>query len=162
MALSGPGSPRTQPQPETGMPDDPLELGPHVLPADCNCRMGEIETVLIVDDNDLVRTLVCAQVQSAGYRVLEAESPAAALELARCCGNVDVVLTDLAMPGGGGVALVAALQNRHPALRALFMSGFTDARVPGSFIAKPFSAAELLDALRRLLEENDLAVALGA
>jgi CheY-like chemotaxis protein len=124
--------------------------------------MGKAETVLIVDDNDLVRKLVCAQVASGGYRVVEADSPKAALALSRCCGRLDIVVADLLMPDGGGVALVQALRQQHQALRALFMSGLEEAHVPGSFIAKPFSGIELLDALRRLLEDADLPVAIGA
>jgi DNA-binding NtrC family response regulator len=124
--------------------------------------LQKTETILIVDDNDMVRKLVRAQVESAGYRVVDADSPASALELSRVCGRIDLVVTDLVMPGGGGVTLAEDLRRGHPALRALFMSGFGDARVPGSFIAKPFSGIEILDAVRRLLEDNDLPVAIGA
>jgi two-component system cell cycle sensor histidine kinase/response regulator CckA len=130
--------------------------------ADEDRTLPENETILVVDDNDMVRKIVCAQVESAGYHVLGADSSASALEMSRACGSIDVVVTDLAMPGGGGVALVEALRHAHPALRALFMSGFRDAPVPGTFIAKPFSQIELLDSVQRLLEDADLPAAIGA
>jgi CheY-like chemotaxis protein len=123
--------------------------------------MPEAETILIVDDNPTVRKVVCAHVESGGYRVLEAASPESALALSRAYA-IDAVITDLIMPGGGGAKLVEDLRRGRPALPALFMSGLAGAQVQGTFIAKPFSTIELLAALRLLLDETHLPVAIGA
>ena len=111
-----------------------------------------IETVLIVEDNDLVQKLVCRYVERAGYRVIRAGSAADALVQARACGWVDVVVADVVLPDGSGIALVQSLKRIYPELRTLYMSGYADARLTGGFIAKPFSSAELIEALRLLLD----------
>jgi DNA-binding NtrC family response regulator len=112
------------------------------------------ETVLIVDDNDIVRKLVCAFVESAGYTVLGAASSQEALEKARECESLDVVVTDVVMADGGGLALVEDLKRVYPSVRTLYMSGYPDARLTGNFIAKPFSADDLLAALRGVLDAD--------
>jgi DNA-binding NtrC family response regulator len=121
------------------------------------CRVDRFKvngTVLIVDDNDIVRKLVCAYVKGGGYRVIEADSPADALEKAAACVRIDAVMVDLVMPDGGGIPLVPALKRIHPSLRTLYMSAHADAGLSGCFIAKPFSSAKLLKALRLLLDSG--------
>jgi DNA-binding NtrC family response regulator len=112
------------------------------------------ETLLIVDDNDSVRELVCAYVQQAGYRVIEAASSAHALNKARVCESIDIVLADVVLPDGSGFELVRSLERIYPSLRALYMSGYADAHLANSFIAKPFTASALRDALRLLLDRT--------
>jgi two-component system cell cycle sensor histidine kinase/response regulator CckA len=118
------------------------------------------QTVLIVEDDATIRGNVCDCLQQLGYRVLEAENGEAAL---RTCddlgGNIDLVLTDLVMPGMGGYELAGELAHRHPAVQMLFMSGYTedsaarrDILLQGSaFLQKPFSVADLSSAVHQAL-----------
>jgi two-component system, cell cycle sensor histidine kinase and response regulator CckA len=85
------------------------------------------ETVLLVEDEPLVRTLVKKILTRLGYDVLEAASGAEALEIHKATGKrVDLLLTDVVMPNMSGVELAAALRERLPGLRVLMMSGYTD------------------------------------
>jgi two-component system cell cycle sensor histidine kinase/response regulator CckA len=113
------------------------------------------ETVLVVDDSATVRKLACAFVEDAGYRVLEASCHAEAVDKACQCGSVDAVVADIVMPDGSGFELVRKLRRIHPAMRVLYMSAYHEAHLANDFIAKPFSAADLRDALRVLLEGDD-------
>jgi DNA-binding NtrC family response regulator len=121
--------------------------------------VGAVEsgcTVLVVDDEALVRGLVRAALAADGYDVLEAAGPDEAQEIARAYpGRIDLVLTDVRMPGMGGNELVPLLTARRPGLRALYMSGYVD--VPLSqvtpLIEKPFALAELVSAVRDVLAE---------
>jgi CheY-like chemotaxis protein len=118
------------------------------------------QTVLIVEDEAMIRSNVRECLQQLGYRVLEAEHGEAAL---RICDDlpreIDLVLTDLVMPGMGGHELAGALAQRHPHVRLLFMSGYTEdtaARrailLQGSaFLQKPFSVADLSNAVHLAL-----------
>jgi PAS domain S-box-containing protein len=112
------------------------------------------ETILFVEDNPAVRHAVARMLAEAGYHVLAASSGAEALELAR--GSVDLVVSDLVMPGMGGRMLVNRLRAGHPNLRALFISGVErDASVVPSgtaFLPKPFGADALLRAVRAVLD----------
>ena len=125
----------------------PLPLAPIAAPA------GH-ETILFVEDNPAVRHAVSRMLTEAGYHVLPAASGAEALELAR--GRVDLVVSDLVMPGMGGRMLVNRLRAGHPNLRALFISGVErDASVVPSgtaFLPKPFGADALLRAVRAVLD----------
>ncbi len=108
------------------------------------------KTVLVVDDNDMVRALTRTMVESAGYDVIEAGSATEALASAREHGGVDVVLTDLVMPDGDGFEVATRLTNLYPSLRVLYTSGYADMRWTGSFLAKPYSYSDLVDALAAL------------
>ena len=122
------------------------------------------ETILLVEDEAAVRAVARRMLEALGYTVREAASGAEALRLAaEDGGGVDLVLTDVVMPEQNGRALVEQLLARWPALRALFMSGYTDDEIlrrgltePGSlFLEKPFTAARLSSAVRRALDERD-------
>jgi PAS domain S-box-containing protein len=118
---------------------------------------GRGETVLVVEDEPFLRELLRAILEEQGYAVLSAESGADALRVA--AGNdgpIDVVLTDLLMPGMTGRQLVARLAEAHPETRALFMSGYAADELAGEevadgFLQKPFGASELGAAIRRAL-----------
>jgi DNA-binding response OmpR family regulator len=120
------------------------------------------EVILLVDDEELVRKLLDAYLESAGYRVIQARSSAEAREKALGCETIDVVIADLGLPDGGGVALVHDLQRTRPPLRALWMSGNSDACVPGRFIAKPFGLTELLEAVQLVLDDDFAATTVAA
>jgi hypothetical protein len=130
------------------------------VPAAGRHRPGNGETVLVVEDEDAVRDIVRRILGNAGYRVCEAASPHAALEL--CAGAAvrpDVLLTDVIMPGMSGTQLAAALRRDVPDLPVLFMSGYTSGAAPGGqqlppdapLVRKPFDAATLLEALHGVL-----------
>jgi two-component system cell cycle sensor histidine kinase/response regulator CckA len=98
-----------------------------------------------------------------GYRVFEADGSAEALKICEDLhGKVDLVLTDLVMTGMGGHELASQLAERYPAIRVLFMSGYTEdsaARreilLKGSpFLQKPFSVADLAAAVHQALAKN--------
>ena len=117
------------------------------------------ETILLVDDEAAVRSIVLRILKRASYNVLEAESGEAALEIAeRHSGPIHLVITDMFMPGLRGPEVVQRLAPKRPGLRALFMSGYADqdARtgVPAgaNFLNKPFSGKELADAVEAVLK----------
>lgn len=118
------------------------------------------ETVLVVEDEALLRMIVLECLETLGYRVFEAENSARALELAAGYdGPIQLLLTDVVMPGGGGAELARQLTLARPELRVLFTSGFTDdavllhglrAGVP--FLEKPFTASSLARKVRDVLD----------
>jgi two-component system cell cycle sensor histidine kinase/response regulator CckA len=118
------------------------------------------ETILIVEDEAEVLDVVSHILKSAGYRVLEAQSGDAALQLTRDqITAIDLVLTDIILPGICGGELARRLKELKPGIRVLFMSGYTKYTVVGpgnlesvdSFIWKPFPPGELLKKVRDLL-----------
>jgi len=118
------------------------------------------QTILIVEDDAMIRGNVRECLQQLGYQVVEAENGEAALQVCgRLHGKVDLVLSDLVMPGMGGYELAGELTQRHPAVRVLFMSGYTedsaarrDILLQGSaFLQKPFSVADLSNAVHQAL-----------
>jgi two-component system, cell cycle sensor histidine kinase and response regulator CckA len=118
------------------------------------------ETILLVEDEAMIRSNVRACLQQLGYVVLEAEHGEAALQVCDTHrGKIDLVLTDLVMPGMGGHELAGELALRHPQVGMLFMSGYTedsaarrDILLRGSaFLQKPFSVADLSNAVHQAL-----------
>ncbi|MBL8721282.1 MAG: response regulator [Myxococcales bacterium] len=110
-------------------------------------------TVLVVDDEDRIRAIVRRILEARGFAVLEARSGEDALVVHDQARRVDLLLTDIVMPGMGGSALARALRDRRPDLRVLFMSGHAfdaeELATDAGFLPKPFGARELL----RHLEE---------
>jgi len=118
-------------------------------------------TILLVEDERLVRVLARKVLEQAGYRVLAAEGGAQALELARGhSGVIDLLLTDVVMPEMSGREVVRRLLQERPAVRVLYMSGYSDEAVAQhgvldagtSFIAKPFTPTTLATKVREVLE----------
>ena len=119
------------------------------------------ETVLLVEDEPAVREMTQVALQRHGYTVLPAASGAEAIRIAKANqGVIDVVLTDVVMPGMSGPQLVEQLRADHPNLAALFMSGYTSDAVlrhgietgEADFLQKPFSTSVLAAKLRRVLD----------
>jgi CheY-like chemotaxis protein len=117
--------------------------------------------VLLVEDEPAVREMTQAALQRHGYTVLPAASGAEALRIARANhGAINVVLTDVVMPGMSGPQLVEQLREEHPRLAALFMSGYTSDAVlrhgietgETDFLQKPFSTSALAAKLRQVLD----------
>lgn len=117
------------------------------------------KTILVVDDAETVRKMVCAMLEQNGYGCLEACDGHQAL---RAIGEepVHLVLTDIVMPGMGGAELASRLASERPDVPILFMSGYTDdpmahhfGRMPTLFLAKPFTAGALMSKIRQVLDE---------
>ncbi|HWT91760.1 MAG TPA: PAS domain S-box protein [Solirubrobacteraceae bacterium] len=120
---------------------------------------GHGERVLVVEDEAGVRAAAIRILRGGGYDVLEAEDGTAALGLLGGAEEpVDLLLTDVIMPGMSGSELAATVRERHPDVAVVFMSGYTDDVLLGrgiesddGFVDKPFTAAQLLDAVRDAL-----------
>ena len=112
------------------------------------------ETVLIVDDEPGILELVAAALRNSGYLVLKAPDGEAALEIAaQHPGPIDLLLTDVRMPGLPGPEICLRLQQRRPGTRYLLMSGYPDGEVRGmAFLPKPFRVLDLLQSVRRVLD----------
>jgi DNA-binding NtrC family response regulator len=122
---------------------------------------GGSETVLLVEDEVGVRRLTSRILNNAGYRVLEAVNGDAAEKLfAEHAGSIDLVVTDVIMPGCGGPELLKRLRIHAPDLKGLYMSGYTEhsaAQKTGfdrglPFVQKPFTAAEFVRRVRDALD----------
>ncbi|HUF35611.1 MAG TPA: PAS domain S-box protein [Gemmatimonadales bacterium] len=122
------------------------------------------ETVLVVEDEGAVRALARRVLEAQGYRVLDAASPAQALELTdEGRRRIDLLLTDVVMPGMGGPALAERLEARQPGLRVLYISGYAEEAIlrqgalpaGGALLEKPFTADELARQVRRALSADN-------
>ena len=121
------------------------------------------ETILVVEDEPSVRTLVRDELRKLGYRVLEAKSGIEACLMAtQQAGSLQLLLTDVVMPGMGGRELAQHLSAIKPDLRTLFMSGYMDdvgimaGQEEGTtaFLQKPFTPEVLAHAVRNLLDAS--------
>ncbi|HEX9799581.1 MAG TPA: PAS domain S-box protein [Thermoanaerobaculia bacterium] len=121
-------------------------------------RLRGSETVLVVEDSQPFLRLVRQILERAGYRVLAADSPEVALESFRGGdAPVDLLLTDLVMPGMSGRELARELRKVRPDLKILFMSGYSPETIgehspdEPELLQKPFSSQELLEKMRATL-----------
>jgi two-component system cell cycle sensor histidine kinase/response regulator CckA len=118
--------------------------------------------VLLVEDEAAVREATKRMLRKFGFGVVESKNGAEALAAWNDAGTIDVVLTDVVMPMMGGVELAKRLRERHPGLRIVFMSGYTQgtldpAAMEGDatrFLPKPFTAEQLIGTLSALIEEG--------
>ena len=167
VAQSG-GSIRVQSEPGHGttfkvfLPrvDEPLaaEARPVARPA-----VGGAETVLVAEDEDGVRSLICEILGELGYEVLEAGHPEAAIEAMAGGGRrVHLLLTDVVMPGMNGPQLAARLTALQPGLRVLYMSGYTGESIARHgvlehgthLLQKPFTPDDLARKVREVLDQR--------
>jgi len=116
------------------------------------------QTILVVEDEDAIRTIVVTVLGRRGYQVLAASTPSAAVDIFRAhAGAIDLMITDVIMPEMNGQALADRLVAERPDLRVLFISGFTDGvtlddRKPNvSFLSKPFQPSELAGKVQEML-----------
>jgi two-component system, cell cycle sensor histidine kinase and response regulator CckA len=121
------------------------------------------ETILLAEDEDLVRKIVITTLESQGYKVLAANSGEEALELAnRYAGPLHLLITDMVMPGITGTQLAERMKDKYSDLRVLYMSGYTEDRgvrlglfsAPEDFIQKPFTPAQLNRCVNQLLQHR--------
>ncbi|HYA98138.1 MAG TPA: ATP-binding protein, partial [Methylomirabilota bacterium] len=121
------------------------------------------ETVLLVEDSEPLRNLARSFLEAHGYRVLAAGGGEEALEAAaRHPGIIDMLVTDVVMPGINGRVLAERLAARQPGLKVLFISGYTDAFIAGhgvlqpgtNLLHKPFSEEAFLNKVREVLQSG--------
>jgi len=119
------------------------------------------ETILLVEDEDGVRALTRHVLDSCGYTVLDVVDGQEALLMADGhAGTIDLLITDVVMPGLGGPAVAALVAERFPDIKILFVSGYTDDAVfrhgmsedGVNFLQKPFSPPELAAKVRAVLD----------
>lgn len=143
--------------------DEPVDSG---LDDDTISRLppphAAAQTVLLVEDEDLIRSLAEQILAERGYRILSAANASQAMEIAaRAEGKIDLLLTDIVMPGASGSDLAQRLLRTHPQMRVLYMSGYSDSLIfrygvlqeRAAFLQKPFSADALERKVRELLAE---------
>ncbi|MBI5386887.1 MAG: MASE1 domain-containing protein [Verrucomicrobia bacterium] len=128
------------------------------------------ETVLVAEDEDHVRNLLCKCLGTFGYKVLSGASGVEALAVAGCVDRIDVLLTDLVMPEMGGRELATRLLQSRPDLKIIFHSGHTGDSIlregpwegRALFLEKPFTPQTLLVTVRSLLDGRKAAAARSA
>jgi PAS domain S-box-containing protein len=121
------------------------------------------ETILLVEDAEPLRKLAHMFLRDNGYKVLTAADGSEALQVARqSAGPIHLLLTDVVMPGINGRVLAERLAPRHPAMKVLYMSGYTDSFIAGHgvleagthLLHKPFTEEALTRKVRELLDAN--------
>ncbi len=124
------------------------------------------ETILLAEDEESLRTLTRTTLEQCGYKVLEAKDGIEALAVSEAYDqSIDLLLTDIVMPGMGGRALAQELTRRRPEMKVVYMSGYTGQAVgsqgpidPGSdFLPKPFTRAVLARKVREALDRHMVA-----
>ena len=140
--------------------DAPATPGPRASVAESVTPTGT-ETILLVEDDDRVRDVTRRILVAAGYRVLPAARPEIALDLlARHAGRVDLLLSDVVMPGMSGPELARRALELVPGIRVLYQSGYSDAAIAphgaleggAALLAKPFTAGSLRRKVREVLD----------
>jgi len=123
---------------------------------------GGGETVMVVEDDESVRTLTCAILARCGYRVIESKSAMDAIEQSnRTEGPLDLVLTDVIMPDMKGPEVYHRIHERHPRAKVLYMSGYTDEVIVHKgilnegvqFIQKPFTLQSFSNKIKKVLQQ---------
>ena len=148
--------------------EDPAEeLSPAQSPQN---EAGGSETVLLVEDEESVRELVRVTLVSRGYKVLDAENGECGLRLAATCNeHIDILITDVVMPGIGGRELAKKLVALRPTMSVLYLSGYTEDAVitqgaigPGTaFLQKPFTLQNLAKKVREVIHSQTAPKALA-
>ena len=145
--------------PEVEEWNDSISEKPRMVPP-----KGQRETVLVVEDEDVVRRMMGEVLRSYGYSVLEAGNGTEALRMYGETGEqgFDLLITDVIMPGMSGQQLAGLLRDSRPHLRVLFVSGYTDAAIAHHctfddevyFLQKPFTPQALVEMVHGILERD--------
>jgi CheY-like chemotaxis protein len=119
-------------------------------------------TILLVDDNPVLREVASELLRGSGYQVVEAESAESALVAAEKGLPIDLMIADIVMKGMRGTELGARISQMRPSIEILYVSGYPDEyeaeikeQERAAFLQKPFTAPALLSAIGRLLGGND-------
>lgn len=120
----------------------------------------EIKTILLVEDEILVRTYCAIVLESAGYKVIDAKNGKEAIELVNNCNeNIDLLITNIVLPGECGKELANTLRKQFPDIKVLYISGYNydiiskygiTEEMP--ILKKPFVPTELLKRVREILD----------
>lgn len=149
---------------------------PQASPAEDHTESGDVgareleargETVLVVEDEQDMRQIAVSLLHDLGYQVLQADHGAAAMATLKTEPRVDLLLTDLVLPGGmSGSELAQAGKGSHPEIKILLMSGYADGGVPGDlhcednveFLRKPFTKDLLARSVRDALDGKGVGI----
>ncbi|HOA71914.1 MAG TPA: PAS domain S-box protein [Phycisphaerae bacterium] len=124
-------------------------------------EVGGNETILVCEDNEAIRKLLCRVLKEKGYNVNVFGSPSAAIEFAQSYdGHIDLLITDVVMAGMNGPDLAETLQSTRPDLKVLYVSGYPSDVIShhgvlersADFLSKPFTASALLQRVREVLD----------
>ncbi len=128
------------------------------------------ETVLLVEDDDMVRHLVRESLVRAGYKVMDTSDPLEARRLAdKHRGTIHLLITDVVMPKVSGRELAGELARRRASMKVLYMSGYTDNAIINTgilhkevaFLQKPFTPAALTEKVRQILDSGSTSLGAG-
>lgn len=108
--------------------------------------------ILLVDDNDQLRQVMARALDAAGYIVLQAKDGSEALDVLSVGPQIQLLITDITMPGMTGIELASHFMAGSNAPPVLFISGYPQglAELPGPFLQKPFTPETLVDTVKRL------------
>ncbi|MDH5189153.1 MAG: response regulator, partial [Rhodospirillaceae bacterium] len=137
--------------------------GPPSLQGDtlATADLTGVGTILLVEDEDAVRMFATRALKNKGYEVLEAANGEVALDVINSTdAKIDLIVTDVVMPGMDGHTLVQFVRQEMPDVKVIFISGYTDNVIPGgfgkgdySFLPKPFSLRDLASKVKEVLEK---------
>ncbi len=138
---------------------DPSLITPQTSPIDTDTHGIHNETVLLIEDDAMVRSLAATFLRRNGYVVLEADSGSTGLAMAQTQqGRLDLLLTDMILPDQSGEKIAKQIQANHPETAVLFISGYGDSRSRTGqeksqprLLQKPFTGSELLMTVRQIL-----------
>jgi PAS domain S-box-containing protein len=124
-----------------------------------NLNTGRNEVVLVVEDEAVVRLLIVEELNDLGYRALEAADGSAALRILQSSQRIDLLVSDIGLPGLNGRQLADAAREKRPKLKVLFMTGYAETAAGKSFLApgmeiitKPFTMDVLASKIREMIE----------
>ena len=131
-------------------------------PCGCPNARSERRRILLVEDEPFVREATCSILQNAGFEVLPAEDARQAMKVYEECGHrVDLVMTDMVLPGRTGQQLGQDVRERSPEVAVLVTSGYGEAEYETEspeartyFLAKPYSRRSLVEKIETILEAS--------
>jgi signal transduction histidine kinase/FixJ family two-component response regulator len=143
----------------------PVVIGPSLAPSSALATQTREQTILVVDDDDGVRKLVVNQINSLGYRVIDAATPDKALAVIESDEQLDLLFSDVVMPGPmDGLQLAQVAHERRPDLKILLTTGYPDLKFARSssdeyqqwsILKKPYRRDELKAKLKKMLEHSE-------
>ena len=127
-----------------------------------NSPTGNVKRrILIVDDEDDLRTLLRDMLLGAGYEVISAADGAEAIDILGKSVKIDLALLDIQMPNVSGIEVLKHIRDNHPAVRAVMLTGYADLKYAmeakefgaRDFINKPYRVEDILATIRRVLHD---------